>query len=98
MIQIAEKQPVGYIVKSFIKVYVKAVRCGAVLVFRQNLENVIRAPAVGQATVLRLMNKSMKRGEVVELPCRMSGHNLIQSIEEGDWSTVDGVVCGPLFV
>ena len=45
--QSAEKGPVGYAVKSLVEVYVKAVQRGAVLVLSKDLENVIRAPAVG---------------------------------------------------
>ena len=42
-----EEGPVGYAVESFVEVYVKAVRRGAVLVLSKDLKNVIRAPTVG---------------------------------------------------
>ena len=73
----AGEGPVGYAVKRFTEVYVKAVRCRAALVICQNLGNVIRAPAVGRATVLRLVNRPIRRGALLEFPCRMSGHYLI---------------------
>ena len=47
MFQGAEEGPVGYAVKSFIEVYVKALRRGVFLVLCQNLKNMIRAPTVG---------------------------------------------------
>ena len=43
----AGEGPVGYAVKSLVEVYVKAVRCRAVLVLSKDLENVSRATDVG---------------------------------------------------